>query len=62
MFNRFNKADALEKLIYYRSFSDPFDALAHKHLLDSLSIETVMHRVKQMNPSLDNLIPEISDD
>jgi len=59
---RFSKPDATEKLIYYRSFSDPFDALAHKHLLDSLTIESVMHRIKQMNPNLKSLIPEISDD
>jgi len=59
---RFSKLDALSKLLYYRSFSDPFDALAHKHLLDSLSKESVMHRIKKMNPNLKSLIPEIIDD
>ena len=48
-----------EKLVYYRSFGAPFDALAHKHLLDSLTKETVMHNIKQENPTLSNLIPEI---
>ena len=58
---RFSHPDALEKLIYYRSFRDPFDALAHKHLLDCLTKESVMHKLKQMNPNLKSLIPEISD-
>ena len=48
-----------DKLVYYRSFNAPFDALAHKHLLDSLSKESVMHHIKQVNPSLENLMPEI---
>ncbi len=58
---RFSKADTLEKPIYYRSFSSPFDALAHKHLLDCLTKESVMHQLRQLNPKLNNLIPEISD-
>ncbi|MCK9453045.1 MAG: hypothetical protein M0Q90_15230 [Bacteroidales bacterium] len=61
LYTRFSHPDDLEKLIYYRSFSDPFDALAHKHLLDSLTKESVMHKLKQMNPNLKSLIPEISD-
>ena len=28
-------------LFYLRSFSIPFDALAHKHLLDDLSLKTI---------------------
>ncbi len=48
-----------QKLVYYRSFGAPFDALAHKHLLDSLTKESVMHTIKQVNPSLKSLIPEI---
>ncbi|MDD2528881.1 MAG: hypothetical protein PHW35_10710 [Lentimicrobiaceae bacterium] len=59
---RFSKSDAPEKLIYYRSFSLPFDAVAHKHLLDSLSKESVLHWVKKINPHLNNLILEIFDD
>lgn len=50
-----DSADSVEKLVYYRSFKDPFDAVAHKHLLDSLSSESVMHKVKEMNPKLKNL-------
>lgn len=61
LFKRFSNPDVQEKLIYSRSFSDPFDALAHKHLLDSLTKESVMHKLKQMNPNLKGLIPEISD-
>ena len=30
-----------EKLSYLRPFEEPFDGLAHKHLLDSLSQETI---------------------
>ena len=30
-----------EKLSYLRPFEEPFDGLAHKHLLDSLSKETI---------------------
>ena len=30
-----------EKLYYLRPFEEPFDGLAHKHLLDSLSQETI---------------------
>lgn len=48
-----------QKLVYCRSFSKPFDALAHKHLLDSLTKETVMHNIKQVNPTLRNLTSEI---
>ena len=51
--------DPTEELVYYRSFGAPFDALAHKHLLDSLTKESVMHTIKQVNPSLKSLIPEI---
>jgi len=51
--------DTAEKLGCYRSRSNPFDALAHKHLLYSLTKETVMHNIKQENPTLSNLIPEI---
>jgi len=61
LFKRFCRTDTLEKLIYYRSFGDPFDALAHKHLLDSLTKESVMQKLKKLNPSLKSLIPDISD-
>ena len=30
-----------EKLYYLRPFEEPFDGLAHKHLLDSLSKDTI---------------------
>ena len=30
-----------EKLYYLRPFKEPFDGLAHKHLLDSLSKDTI---------------------
>ena len=30
-----------EKLSYLRPFEEPFDGLAHKHLLDSLSKDTI---------------------
>lgn len=30
-----------EKLYYLRQFEEPFDGLAHKHLLDSLSKDTI---------------------
>ena len=30
-----------EKLSYRRPFEEPFDGLAHKHLLDSLSKDTI---------------------
>ena len=30
-----------EKLYYLRPFEEPFDGLAHKHLLDSLSQDTI---------------------
>ena len=30
-----------EKIVYLRAFSDPFDASAHKHLLDDLSQSSV---------------------
>lgn len=45
---------------YYRSFKDPFDALAHKHVLDSLTKESVLHNIQQENPTLNKLNFEIS--
>ena len=36
-----------EKLYYLRAFEEPFDGLAHKHLLDSLSIDTINHLVRR---------------
>ena len=30
-----------ERIVYLRAFSDPFDASAHKHLLDDLSQSSV---------------------
>jgi len=48
-----------EKLVYYRSFVNSFDAVAHKHLLESLSGKSVMHNIKQINPDLNNLMSEI---
>jgi len=56
---QFGTLDTVEKLVYYRSFSSSFDALAHKHLLASLSIESVMHTIKQANPTLISLLSEI---
>ena len=52
--------DTAQKLVYYRNFSSPFDALAHKFLLENLSFESVMHNIKQENPTLSNLTPEIN--
>lgn len=36
-----------EKLYYLRPFEEPFDGLAHKHLLDSLSQETISFLVQR---------------
>lgn len=36
-----------EKLYYLRPFEEPFDGLAHKHLLDSLSKDTISHLVRR---------------
>lgn len=36
-----------EKLYYLRPFEEPFDGLAHKHLLDSLSKETISLLVRR---------------
>ena len=36
-----------EKLYYLRPFEKPFDGLAHKHLLDSLSQETISLLVRR---------------
>lgn len=36
-----------EKLSYLRPFEEPFDGLAHKHLLDSLSQETISLLVRR---------------
>ena len=36
-----------EKLYYLRPFEEPFDGLAHKHLLDSLSQDTINHLVRR---------------
>ena len=52
--------DTAQKLVYYRSFSNPFDALAHKFLLESLSFESVMHNIKKENPTLASLTYEIT--
>nr|WP_024992529.1 hypothetical protein [Hoylesella pleuritidis] len=35
------------KLSYLRPFEEPFDGLAHKHLLDSLSKDTINHLVQR---------------
>lgn len=35
------------KLSYLRPFEEPFDGLAHKHLLDSLSKDTINHLVRR---------------
>ena len=36
-----------EKLYYLRPFEEPFDGLAHKHLLDSLSKDTINFLVQR---------------
>lgn len=36
-----------EKISYLRPFGEPFDGLAHKHLLDSLSQDTVRYLVRR---------------
>lgn len=56
---RINRVTENEKLVYYRGFTNPFDAIAHKHMLEELSKETIMHNVTQQNPNLKNLISEI---
>lgn len=33
-------------LFYLRSFSIPFDALAHKHLLEALSLKTIRRFIR----------------
>jgi hypothetical protein len=58
--NRLSNVDRIEKLVYYRSFGNPFDALAHKFLLESLSVESMMHNIKQVNPTLNSLTAEIN--
>ncbi|MDY0282390.1 MAG: hypothetical protein RBR35_17725 [Salinivirgaceae bacterium] len=58
--NRLSNVDWIEKLVYYRSFGNPFDALAHKFLLESLSVESMMHNIKQVNPTLNSLTVEIN--
>lgn len=35
------------EIVYLRPFKLPFDALAHKHILDDLSKETVLEWIKQ---------------
>ncbi|MDD4671402.1 MAG: hypothetical protein PHI03_00545 [Bacteroidales bacterium] len=60
LLNRFSNLDRIEKLVYYRSFSNPFDALAHKFLLESISGKSIMHNIKQTNPTLSSLTYEIS--
>ncbi len=35
-----------ERLFYLHPFEKPFDGLAHKHLLDSLSEDTISHIVQ----------------
>ncbi len=56
---RITRVTENEKLVYYRGFTNPFDAMAHKHMLEELSMETIMHNVTQQNPTLKNLISEI---
>lgn len=37
------------EIVYLRPFKIPFDALAHKHILDDLSKETVLDWIKKHN-------------
>ncbi|MDD4149704.1 MAG: hypothetical protein PHE33_06715 [Bacteroidales bacterium] len=52
---QFSRLNKVEKMVYYRGYINSFDAVAHKHLLENLSDESIMHNVKQINPSLSNL-------
>ncbi|WP_139265152.1 hypothetical protein [Bacteroides ihuae] len=36
-----------EEILYLRPFLIPFDALAHKHLLDDLSEETIQRFIRK---------------
>ncbi|MDX9853317.1 MAG: hypothetical protein RBS81_06015 [Tenuifilaceae bacterium] len=56
---RITRISAAERLVYYRGFTNPFDAIAHKHILEELSKESILHNVTQQNPNLKNLISEI---
>ncbi|MBN1990152.1 MAG: hypothetical protein JW783_12190 [Bacteroidales bacterium] len=56
---RITRVTPAEKVVYYRSFTNPFDALAHKHLLEELSRESIIRNVTQQNPTLRNLTSEI---
>ncbi|MDD2550491.1 MAG: hypothetical protein PHD00_10410 [Bacteroidales bacterium] len=55
LLNRFSNFDTAQKLVYCRNFSNPFDSLAHKFLLGNISVESVMHNIKQENPTLRDL-------
>ena len=56
---RITRISAAEKLVYYRGFTNPFDAIAHKHLLEELSKESILHNIMQQNSTLKNLSTEI---
>lgn len=36
-----------DRVVYLRSFNEPIDALAHKHLLDYLSKDSVRHLIRK---------------
>jgi hypothetical protein len=52
-----------EKVVYLRDFSRPFDALAHKHLLDALSSSSIRHLIlkyKNVTRSLLDAVKTVS--
>lgn len=44
-----NQLGKWERLVYCRKFSDVFDALAHKQMLEGLSKKTVTYIIKQQS-------------
>lgn len=49
-----------ERLVYLRLFLEPFDAVAHKHMLDDLSVETVRHIIYKHREITDVLMKTLS--
>ena len=49
-----------ERMVYVRSFRVPFDAAAHKHLLDDLSLPTVRRIINRQKPITNKIIQDIT--
>ena len=43
----FSTMEQENQVVYLRAFAIPFDAVAHKHLIDDLSPETVAHLINR---------------